>query len=204
MLAAAMSADGVELHDQAAVDAWIAEFNALPYDERAVIVTDDVLDEATAVAAVELPEEDTARASAAQSPLLGQVRGLVDFLGAGRKLTQTAKLTLADARQLVTLLDTGDRFDPVVGDRIFKTTARLSWRSSASSCGSRPRPAWCAASKAGWWRPKPAGRWARTLSPMWVGSLPPLTRRAWSAPAPATATTSGASSHRSSTTCSSP
>jgi len=39
----------------------------------------------------------------------------------GRKLTQTGKLTLADARHLVQRLGTGDEIDPVIGDRTFRT-----------------------------------------------------------------------------------
>ncbi|MEV6209224.1 plasmid pRiA4b ORF-3 family protein [Kitasatospora sp. NPDC051914] len=50
-----------------------------------------------------------------------QIRGLVSWIGAGRKLTQTGKVTLADARALVTLLETGDTVDPAIGDRTFKT-----------------------------------------------------------------------------------
>ncbi len=50
-----------------------------------------------------------------------QVRALVGWVGAGRKLTQTGRVTLADARALVEILDTGDRMDPVIGDRTFKT-----------------------------------------------------------------------------------
>ncbi|MGW5274378.1 plasmid pRiA4b ORF-3 family protein [Streptomyces sp. NPDC004044] len=50
-----------------------------------------------------------------------QVRGLVGWVGTGRKLTLTGRVTLADARALVEVLDTGDRMDPVIGDRTFKT-----------------------------------------------------------------------------------
>ncbi|WP_234356747.1 plasmid pRiA4b ORF-3 family protein [Streptomyces sp. NBRC 110028] len=50
-----------------------------------------------------------------------QMRALVDWVGTGRKLTQTGRVTLADARALVEDLDTGDRMDPVIGDRTFKT-----------------------------------------------------------------------------------
>lgn len=39
----------------------------------------------------------------------------------GRRLTQTGRLTLADARALVPLLGTPDRIDPVIGDRVFRT-----------------------------------------------------------------------------------
>jgi Plasmid pRiA4b ORF-3-like protein len=53
--------------------------------------------------------------------LVGQVRSLVAWVGEGRKLTQTGKITLADARHLVELLGTGDTIDPEIGDRVFKT-----------------------------------------------------------------------------------
>lgn len=52
---------------------------------------------------------------------VGQVRELAGWIGAGRKLTQTGRITLADARTLVELLETGDQMDPVIGDRMFKT-----------------------------------------------------------------------------------
>ncbi|WP_228554457.1 plasmid pRiA4b ORF-3 family protein [Catenulispora pinisilvae] len=50
-----------------------------------------------------------------------QVQALVEWIGAGRKLTQTGRLTLADARKLVPLLGTADRIDPVVGGRVYRT-----------------------------------------------------------------------------------
>lgn len=50
-----------------------------------------------------------------------QMRALVGWVGTGRKLTQTGRVTLADARALVDVLDTGDRMDPVIGDGTFKT-----------------------------------------------------------------------------------
>jgi hypothetical protein len=49
---------------------------------------------------------------------------LVEFtrwVGAGRKLTQTGRLTLADARMLVQRLGTGDVVDPLIGDQMFRT-----------------------------------------------------------------------------------
>jgi len=46
---------------------------------------------------------------------------LTRWVGAGRKLTQTGQLTIADARHLVGLLDTGDEIDPVIGERVFRT-----------------------------------------------------------------------------------
>jgi hypothetical protein len=47
--------------------------------------------------------------------------GFTRWVGAGRKLTQTGRLTLADARTLVQCLGTGDVVDPLIGDRMFRT-----------------------------------------------------------------------------------
>jgi hypothetical protein len=52
-----------------------------------------------------------------------QIRSFVERVGAGRTLTQTGKIGLADARRLVELLGTGDTIDPKIGDRIFRTTS---------------------------------------------------------------------------------
>lgn len=60
-------------------------------------------------------------AAAENAKLTGQVRSFLDWLGDGRKLTQTGRIGLADARYLVEFLGTGDRIDPVIGDRVFKT-----------------------------------------------------------------------------------
>lgn len=47
--------------------------------------------------------------------LLRQVRAFTLWVGAGRPLTQTGRVRLADARELVALLDTGDAIDPTGG-----------------------------------------------------------------------------------------
>src|SRR5260370_21869477 len=60
-------------------------------------------------------------AAAEHAVLTGQVRSLVAWVGSGRKLTQTGRIGLADARHLVELLGTGDTIDPKIGDRVFKT-----------------------------------------------------------------------------------
>ncbi len=56
-----------------------------------------------------------------QSEGLRRLRAFTEWAGDGRKLTQTGRIKLTDARTLVPLLDTGDTIDPVVGDRVFKT-----------------------------------------------------------------------------------
>lgn len=60
-------------------------------------------------------------AAAASAPALRQVVALTRWIGPGRKLTQTGQLTMADARHLVGLLETGDQIDPVIGTRMFRT-----------------------------------------------------------------------------------
>ena len=60
-------------------------------------------------------------AAAENAPLTRQVRSLLAWLGEGRKLTQTGRIGLADARYLVEFLGTGDQIDPEIGDRVFKT-----------------------------------------------------------------------------------
>ena len=72
-------------------------------------------------------------ASAEQAVMVRQIRSLVAWVGDGRRLTQTGKITLADARHLVELLGTGDTIDPRIGDRLFKTTssAELSYLTRA-------------------------------------------------------------------------
>ena len=60
-------------------------------------------------------------AAAENAPLTGQVRSLLAWAGEGRKLTQTGRIGLADARYLVEVLGTGDQIDPEIGGRVFKT-----------------------------------------------------------------------------------
>jgi pRiA4b ORF-3-like protein len=59
--------------------------------------------------------------AAEKAELTGQIRAFMGWLGEGRKLTQTGRIGLADARHLVETLGTGDRIDPEIGGRVFKT-----------------------------------------------------------------------------------
>jgi hypothetical protein len=77
------------------------------------------------------PPTDEALAGAATP--LRQVQMFTEWVGAGRKLTQTGRITLADARELVGLLGTADEIDPKIGDRVFRT------RRAARSCPESPR-----------------------------------------------------------------
>jgi hypothetical protein len=60
-------------------------------------------------------------ATAAEAEPVRRLRALTRWVGAGRKLTQTGRITLADARELVVLLGTEDEIDPKIGDRVFRT-----------------------------------------------------------------------------------
>jgi len=74
-----------------------------------------------------LPQADLSllEADAGQAPLVQQLRGFVSWVGegpgGGRKLTQTGRVGLGDARHLVSLLGTGDVLDQEIGGRVFKT-----------------------------------------------------------------------------------
>lgn len=68
-----------------------------------------------------MPSEAALAATAAVAKPLRQVRTLIEWVGAGRKLTRTGRITLADARALVGLLGTADEIDPKIGDRVFRT-----------------------------------------------------------------------------------
>ena len=60
-------------------------------------------------------------AAAENAELTGQIRSFMTWLGEGRKLTQTGRIGLADARHLVELLGTGDKIDPEIHGRVYKT-----------------------------------------------------------------------------------
>ncbi len=64
---------------------------------------------------------DELLAAARAATMAGRVTSLTRWTGSGRRLTQTGRLTMADARELVSLLDTGDEVDPVIGGRTFRT-----------------------------------------------------------------------------------
>jgi hypothetical protein len=60
-------------------------------------------------------------ASAEHTEVLARFEILTAFFGNGRKLTQTGRPTLADAKALVARLGTEDHVDETIGDRTFKT-----------------------------------------------------------------------------------
>ncbi len=127
----AMVADGVDLTDGAAVDAWTQAFNERSFDERVRIVgpppdggrplpwwrreRPGALDGVVVSVPREALEE-----RARESVFLRRTRRLVEFVGEKRALTDKGNLTLADARELVELLETPDIVEEVFGDRVFR------------------------------------------------------------------------------------
>jgi Plasmid pRiA4b ORF-3-like protein len=67
------------------------------------------------------PSDEWLAATAAAAKPLRRLQAFTNWLGPGRKLTQTGRITLADARELVVLLGTRDVIDPKIGDRVFRT-----------------------------------------------------------------------------------
>jgi hypothetical protein len=73
---------------------------------------------------VKAPVVDESLAAAAdESAVVRHLRELTRWVGAGRGLTQTGRIKLADARALVALLETGDEIDPRFGDHVHRTTS---------------------------------------------------------------------------------
>ncbi|HEX3589262.1 MAG TPA: hypothetical protein VHV74_06485 [Pseudonocardiaceae bacterium] len=70
---------------------------------------------------VTLPAEAELASVAETTPVVVRLRALVDWVGDGRALTAKGNIKLGDARELVTLLDTGDTLDPRIGEQVFRT-----------------------------------------------------------------------------------
>ncbi|MDS0137767.1 MULTISPECIES: hypothetical protein [unclassified Amycolatopsis] len=117
--------NGVDPVDSEAMDAFLAEVRAgqHPYDAELVAgLAGRHLGEQTGRALpqlpVSLPAEAELGAAAERSSLVVKLRKFVEWVGDGRALTGTGALKLADARQLVPLLDTGDRLEWELGREV--------------------------------------------------------------------------------------
>lgn len=127
-LFSAAIAEGVDPTHPESLQSWVADLNDRSDEERDRIISaaapDPRLDpERPRLPPVALPGDAVVAESKAVAPILAKFAALAEFVGAGRKLTQTGKLTLADARVLVDRLITGDTMDQAIGDRTFKTTS---------------------------------------------------------------------------------
>lgn len=104
-LVGAMLAEGVALDDPEAVQRYMDEFNARPYEERAALIPGPARETLVPVA---LPGDAELGQEALATPLLQRLLAFVEYIGAGHKLTKTGNLTVADGRALAALLDTGE------------------------------------------------------------------------------------------------
>lgn len=134
LLSVARSED-VDITDSDAMQRFMAGFNRRPLDERDAILGPPAIPEGLGsfggeiepLPPIVLPPLDQLEAVARDAVWWRRVRRLVEFVGDGRPLTDTGKLKLADGEVLVDLLETRDRFNERIGDRVFKTksTAEL-------------------------------------------------------------------------------
>lgn len=121
-----MRAEGVDPSDESDVQRWLDDFNSRPFEERdAILAGPDT--GPRALPPVELPSNDDLERAASESAILARLGAFAEYVGDGRKLTQQGYLTLADGKALVASLETGDRVDERIGDRVFRTrsTAEL-------------------------------------------------------------------------------
>lgn len=119
---------------QAVLDHRMEAFNSLPFEQRRAHT--DAAFALREPEPVELgftyvpPAAADVDASAAQSRLLDLVDRFVEFIAAnGVKLTDAGNISMADARKLVAVLDTGDVVDEGFGGRPRKTrsSTELRW-----------------------------------------------------------------------------
>jgi hypothetical protein len=102
----AMAADGVDLDDQAAVDRWIAGYNAhldlgdpAEYDDDEHVDLKEAFGLPGQLAPLRLPAPSELAALARQAPLMAQLRRLAWWLGAGRAVTEDEELASDDAAE---------------------------------------------------------------------------------------------------------
>ncbi len=102
----AMAANGVDLDDQAAVDRWIAGYNAhlelgdpAEYDDDEHVDLKEAFGLPGQLAPLQLPAPSELAALARQAPLMAQLRRLAWWLGAGRAVTEDEELASDNAAE---------------------------------------------------------------------------------------------------------
>ncbi len=110
----AMVTEGVDITDSAAVQDWIAQYNASAGEPLAVPGSDEEdynLKEAFGLPdrlpAMRLPAPDELAAQARKSPMLAEVVRLAEWVGAGRTTDEEGELTAADTIAAATQLGIG-------------------------------------------------------------------------------------------------
>ncbi len=118
----AMAADGVEMGDQAAIDRWIAAYNArvdplggMPgpgedfddFEDEEDVSFKDAFGLPDRLPPMRLPPETELAGMARGAPMIGQLRALAAWLGAGRAVTENAELAGGDAAEAAAALGVG-------------------------------------------------------------------------------------------------
>ncbi|GAB3757416.1 hypothetical protein [Microlunatus parietis] len=102
----------------------IDQFNQLPQDQRVAITGGERPGfdrQPVVIGPVVEPSDEAVRASAEKAPVLQGFRAFADYLGPdGKTLTKTGALKLADARELVERLGTGDQLEMTYGDQTYR------------------------------------------------------------------------------------
>jgi hypothetical protein len=124
-----MLAAGVDPADPPAAERYIADVRA-----GRIAVDQELLDQVMAnhltavdderpppLPVVAIPDDATLARFAAESVALARIRRFAQWAAPGRTLTATGRLRLADASELISLLDLADVVDPQIGGKVFKT-----------------------------------------------------------------------------------
>lgn len=131
-LFASAAAHDYDLSDEASLGQWVKDFSSLSDDEREAIFPHELLGDEVGAAAdasdwlpalpvlppVVLPPEEAIEESRTGAPVLAMFAKLAKFAGTGRQLTQNGNLSLADAKELVGLLGTGDVVDERIDGKV--------------------------------------------------------------------------------------
>jgi hypothetical protein len=131
--------EGVDTTDEAAIQQFTNEFNSRPFEERDAILGSlpgmpgplphPIGSSIPApLPPVVLAPEEQLEAAALETVALRRLTRLVEFVGEARSLTQKGNLKLADGKELVGLLETGDEFDVAIGERVWKTRSTVQLR----------------------------------------------------------------------------
>ncbi|RKS77484.1 hypothetical protein CLV35_1170 [Motilibacter peucedani] len=118
--------EGVDVQDSAALQAFIDNINARSWEERGRIfgldrtAPEPPLWGGGPMPGAAVPSEAELRASAAGNVWLRRLRTFVDWVGAGKALTDTGNLRRADGEALVALLATSDRITEKQGSFTYR------------------------------------------------------------------------------------
>ncbi len=115
-----LDTEGVDIEDEAAVQHWLDDPDTRLDTESDESFGSDGIEPA-AFPPIDLPPRAELEVAARASAPLARLTAFAKSVGGGRKLTQKGYLTLADARELVTSLGTGDTLDGRIGEHVFRT-----------------------------------------------------------------------------------